>query len=128
MTDLSWAALDAGNILALLIGGPFAALCMIGLVEWYLWRRRAAIPLKLWFAHPVYPLWQAAWLWLDLPPQPHIPPDSQAFPILRMLKEAIASGIIQPVPGSGPGMKARVLRSELARLAAGRGPLPRFLR
>jgi len=86
------------------------------------------MPLRNWFGRPVYPIWQAAWLWIDLAPQPYIPFASPAYPILRVINEAIANGLIQAVPGRGAGIKARVLRTELLRLAQMRSAkVPKFL-
>jgi hypothetical protein len=81
-----------------------------------------------WKGHPVYTIWVAACLWNNHRPWPAIPSDSPAWSTLQMIKSHLEGGQIKSLH-EDTGMKARIAREELIKLANIRGgKLPEFLR
>lgn len=98
--------------------------CVIGLQAK---RTRLAFDSRRWAGLDTYPVWVAAWLWIDMPPFPMIPAGSPAWPMLQKIKGAGQSGRIAFVPGTGSNMKSRISGDELRKLAAELGERPAFL-
>ena len=73
-----------------------------------------------------YPVWIAAWLWIEMPPLPVIPAHSPAWPVLTKLKEAIKDGSLPTVSGTAT-MNAVVSAEALRALALTGSDRPRFL-
>jgi len=73
-----------------------------------------------------YMVWQAACLWIGVPPTPKIDEKHKAYPALQKIKAALVAGHIQSVYG-GTGMAARVTRDQLLKLADLRVEQPVFL-
>lgn len=109
---------------------PFAGLAVV-----LTWRMALALRspfnqafnLYEWKGHPIYSMWVAACLWNNHKPWPSIPSDSPAWSSLQMIKSFVESGQIKTLAGE-TGMKARITRDELVKLARIRGgKLPEFL-
>lgn len=110
---------------------PLLALSLLVLWEIYVRLRRpssisATFDVSIWTNHPIYSVWVAACLWVNHRPWPNIPLDHPAWPALQAIKSAIEAQQITALPGE-VGMKARIRREELIRLAESRGERPRFL-
>ena len=112
------------------------ALCCIGLGAVWPWALLGREKLKkayekdanheAWAGHETYSIWQAACLWCDMEPYPHIVPGSKAYPSLARLKSAAEAGTLPTLTGDKT-MKGRVSREALVAYAQSVGAKPAFL-
>lgn len=121
MTNISW--------FWVLVGTPIAGIALLFLWQKFIEFRKPKPNFRAddWANHPIYSVWVAACLWANHRPWPHIPVDSPAWPTLQMIKTHIESGQIKTLPDSKPGMKARISKEELVKLATIRNEKPKFL-
>jgi hypothetical protein len=73
-----------------------------------------------------YTIWQAACLWIGVPPVPRIDERHKAYPTLQKIKATLVAGHIKSVYGD-TDMKARIARDQLLKLADLRVEQPAFL-
>ena len=79
-----------------------------------------------WDGHEAYSIWQAACLWCDMEPYPHIVPGTKAYPCLARLKSAAEAGTL-PTLTNDKSMTGRVSREALVAFAKSVGVEPAFL-
>ena len=89
---------------------------------------RATRGIDRWRGHASYTVWIAAWLLIDSPPRSaRIDAQSPAYPSLQLIKNAIISGTIKPIAGTGD-MKSTIAVRDLRMLAkVYGGKTPKFL-
>jgi hypothetical protein len=85
-----------------------------------------ALNLEEWLGHPNYFVWVAACLWIGRKPDPTIDQNHPAYPTLQMIKGHLQANTIKSLYGD-TGMKAKVAREELIKLATIRQERPDFL-
>jgi hypothetical protein len=92
--------------------------------------REFPVRLKYWDAVREFPVWQIAWLWNDLEPQPsdQKTEGTPAYPTFRMLKEDLSAGMISGArPHQGSWLWTTLDRQSLVDYAYDKDHRPKFL-
>lgn len=111
-----------------MVGAPiagFSLACGLAVIA-HLRNPRRTYNLDEWIGHDSYYVWVAACLWVDVAPWPEIGAEHPAYPALQKIKGALDANVIEEMYG-GHGMKGRVERGQLLKLAELTGARPPFL-
>ena len=125
---MTWLGWENGTPWFWIVG--FVPISTLALLASWAWIRSFGNPpsrfdLAKWTYHEAYSVWVAANLWINRYPWPTITPRSPAYAPMQKIKTAIETRQINVL--SGEGMRARVTREELIKLAGIHNERPKFL-